>query len=63
MKKAVPKSKIPAIRKSKGDQFHPSTSKFPKNAADNNKPGTAKMNVVFCFVEIIIFNFNFKSTL
>lgn len=53
IRRADPKSKIPAIIKSNDDQFQPSTKRFPKNAAESNKAGTAKMNGVFCFVVII----------
>ena len=54
IKKAVPNSKTAAIVKSKGDQFQPSTKRFPKNAAANKSAGTAKIaNVVFLFVIFI----------
>lgn len=58
IKKAVPKSKTAAIIKSKGDQFQPSTNRFPKNAVAINKAGTAKMIVDFCFSKVIFLSFN-----
>jgi len=59
IKKAVPNGKNAAIAKSKGDQFHPSTKRFPKKAVTINKVGTPKMIVVFCFSKVMIYYFNY----
>jgi hypothetical protein len=59
IKKAVPNSKTAAIAKSKGDQFQPSTKRFPRKAVIISKAGTAKMMAVFCFSKVIIFIFNY----
>lgn len=60
---AVPKRRIPAIRKSDADQFQPSTKIFPRKAVAKSNAGIAKMNAVFCCFVIILFNFKYFKVL